>query len=59
MEFEGPDEDLLNLGVNIYPFMPMGFPLIVDIPVANMPQVCQLEGVKSIYPVDRGFPKLE
>jgi len=59
MEFEGPDEDLLNLGVNIYPFMPMGFPLIVDIPVANMPQVCQLEGVKSIYPVDRGYPKLE
>lgn len=59
MDYEGPDEDLLDLGVRISPFRPWGSPLSVSIPLSRLPQVCQLEGVKFINPVTPGYPHLE
>jgi hypothetical protein len=58
IKFEGKDEDLTSLGVNIHSFRPEGYSLGAKFPLSLLPQVCQVKGVKRISPMQKATNEL-
>ena len=54
IKYDGDYKELEDLGVILFIFRPEFFDLSATIPLDQLPAVCQLQGVKLIYPTIPG-----